>query len=48
MTILDLLQISDAGTTVIDMMKRKPRQPGMHKKDHGQRFNDICSTAIGT
>jgi hypothetical protein len=34
--------------TVIDMIKWKPRQPGMHKKHHGQRFNDICSTTIGT
>ena len=45
-TVLILLQIFDTGITVIDMMKRKPRQPEMHKKDHGLLFNDICSTVI--
>jgi hypothetical protein len=38
--------ISDTGTTVIDMMKRRQKQPGMHRKDHGQRFSDIYSTVI--
>jgi len=46
-TVLIPLQIFDTGITVIDMMKRKPRQPEMHKKDHGLHFNDICSTVIG-
>lgn len=41
------LRIFDTGITVIDMMKRKPRQPEMHKKDLGLHFNDICSTVIG-
>lgn len=46
-TVLIPLHIFDTGITVIDMMKRKPRQPEMHKKDHGLHFNDICSTVIG-
>ena len=47
-TIFDSLQIFATGITVIGMMKRKPRQQEMHKKDHGLHFNDICSTVIGT
>jgi hypothetical protein len=34
-------------TTVIDTLKRKPRQPGMRRKGHELHFKVICSTVIG-